>query len=265
MKRILTLALCGLPLLAYGQVSVKKTDGALPLDPTAPAWQAAKAAKVVLSPQVISVPNGGGTVKEVEVRGLHNGKEIAFAVSYGDTSANVAREVARFQDMAALMFPAAGADYKATSPFMGDPAHKAAIWLWRADFAGDLNGSSAQRLEEQYPNYSDFTNKNNETTTQKFRMNANKAKIPSEVEALTAAGFGTLTRDSAESVQGKSKLENGKRTVVFTRSLASTNATSVVFQPGTATGLNLAIWEGVAGERGSRKSVGMAWTEVTWE
>lgn len=254
-----------IPMLAQSQVFVKKTDGALPLDPAAPVWQTAKAAKVMLSPQVIAPPTGGGTVKEVEVRGLHNGKEIAFAVTYTDPSANLAREVGRFQDMAALMFPAAGVDYKATSPFMGDPAHKTAIWLWRADFAGDLSGASTKRLEEQYPNYSDFTNKNNETTTQKYRMNANKAKTPSEVEALTAAGFGTLTRDSAESVQGASKIEKGKRTVVFTRSLASTNTTSAVFQPGTSTGLNLAIWEGMAGERGSRKSVGMAWTEVVWE
>lgn len=258
--------LLAIPLLVRAAgVTVVPVKGALPLDPEADAWSAAPAHKAMLSPQMITAPAGGGAVKEVEIRSVHNGSEIAFRLSWADSADDAMRAIHRFQDAAAVMFPSRGTDFRKASPFMGGPGAKVAIWMWRSDFAADLDGSQARRLAEVYPAYADFYNPAYAGTVAKHALTAQGARKPTQVEALVAEGFGTLARDSAESVLGAVQRKDGRRAVVLARSFAPAGREGAEFKPGVATGLNVAVWQGSADDRGARKSVGMAWIDLAWD
>ncbi len=50
------------------------------------AFKQAKPLNIELKKQDRAVPHGGGSIKEVEVRGFHNGKTIFFRLSWDDAT-----------------------------------------------------------------------------------------------------------------------------------------------------------------------------------
>src|SRR6476646_4615339 len=84
---LLSLAHVSLVRAAGATITVGHIDAAIPTDPFAAVWANAPAADVPLSAQQIWQP-GGGSVAAVQVRALENGQQIAFLVSWEDSTKN---------------------------------------------------------------------------------------------------------------------------------------------------------------------------------
>src|SRR3989338_7962578 len=101
----------------------------VPDDPRHAAWDAAPKILVDLIPQRMTLPWGGGTVGQVEVRGLTNGKWVAFRLAWENPDADTTVGLRAHRDSCALMFLAEpGPDLP---PFtMGGPGLPVVVWQW---------------------------------------------------------------------------------------------------------------------------------------
>lgn len=75
---VISLAFLG-SLVAKAQavtITAKFVNQELIPDPTAPVWPTVQSITIALSPQQITKPFGGGSVKELQIRALHNGRLI---------------------------------------------------------------------------------------------------------------------------------------------------------------------------------------------
>ena len=77
----------------------------------------------------------------------------------------------------------------------------------------------------------------------------------SPVENLVAIGFGTLTPQPEQVVQGRGLWGDGKWHVVLRRSLKGSGKNEVSFAPGGVVPFALASWDGAQGDRNGRKMV----------
>lgn len=110
-------------------------------DPDGSVWSAAEVESVALAPTPLELQpslylakgsgRSFGRVTRVDVRALHNGRELAFHLEWEDANRDVAvgdNDV--FPDGAALLFPLRG---DAPLMTMGSPEKPVAAWHWRAD------------------------------------------------------------------------------------------------------------------------------------
>ncbi len=88
-------------------------------------WKRMPETKLTLTQQLISPPVGGGSVKQVAVRAMHDGEWLAIRLEWADATADRSVGVETFRDAAAVGFPLAESD-SPPSPFMGDPEHPVA-------------------------------------------------------------------------------------------------------------------------------------------
>ncbi len=267
MRRVWIVLLVVLPsLMAQAQavkLTVKFTDQELLPDPTAQIWNEVRPVTIALSPQQMTKPFGGGAIKELHVRALHNGRLIAFLVEWADPIQD--QELAqtdRFSDAVAVQFPV---DPKANpSPFMGDAQNAVNIWQWQAAWQRDIDEGGLADVDRTYPPYAsevpygiyvgrDVGNWRSQRDHQ------------TPVENLIAQGFGTLTHQELQHVLGKGMWENGRWRVVFVRALHTGLRGDASFEAGQKGFVNFAVWDGSSGERGASKSVSLNWHELTLE
>jgi len=224
-------------------------------------------------------PNGGGSVKEVEVRSFHNGKTIFFCVSWNDDSKNEwTIEHAQFRDAVGLMFPLETvkeiSPEKPFSPRMGDRGKPVNIWHWKADWERDLQADGGyEHMEDHYTNmWHDFDSDphpclfNKEVHDSADLMAGGIAagsllSIPRgrSVEDLNAVGFGTLTSQEHQDVNGIGIWKNGKWDVLIYRPLTTPDENDAQFVPGTSTFFNMAVWNGKEGDRNGQKNISTRW------
>jgi DMSO reductase family type II enzyme heme b subunit len=83
------------------------------------------------------------------------------------------------------------------------------------------------------------------------------APRPSAVENLNAAGVGTVTSQAREAqvVTGEGRWADGKWRVVMRRTLRTGNARDAQFEPGQATTVAFAVWDGAQRDRDGQKAV----------
>ena len=231
----------------------------VPTRPDDPAWGHAPEATIALLPQLISIPNGGGSVKEVSVRSLHDGEWLAVRLEWADATANRSVGVDSFRDAVAVGFPASETEVL-PAPFMGDVEHPVNIWQWSADLEADAAGRGS--FAERYPH------------TEGVWYFPQDADVSRDVEhwrgmdpvvEFIAVGWGTLERRPVRNVFGASVHQRGRWSVVLRRHLATGYPKDAPFRPGQATHLIVAVWDGGLGEVNGRKSVTMGWTPLTLE
>jgi len=281
---LLVLALTGV--LAFYKVPVASSqgvtlvaaqvEGELPLDPGSPAWQDTTAVVVPLSAQTVTKPILRQTrLQSVSARALHNGQQIAFLVEWEDETQNDTMvRVQDFRDAVALQFPQVSGQ-----PFfcMGMVGGNVNIWHWKADWQADL--AAWQDMEDLYPdmNVDQYPFAEGDMPSPADYQDvsyvpaaaaANLFAMPrlSPVEDLVAGGFGTLTSEPADgqNVQGNGIWENGRWGVVFSRTLASSEAEDVSFEPGQVYSVAFAAWDGANGERNGQKSTSQ-WVSLQLE
>ena len=91
-------------------LTAKATDATVPLDdPLASVWQTAEPLEIPLSEQNVTLPFGGGSIRTVTARALHDNDKIVFRLEWEDTTEDASSFTPEeFRDAAAIQFPAKG-------------------------------------------------------------------------------------------------------------------------------------------------------------
>jgi len=227
--------------------------------PVDDAWNEIPETTYTLTPQMITPPNGGGSVSKVSVRATHDGEEVAIRLQWSDSTADRGVGVDTFRDAAAIGFPT-GKPKAVPSPFMGDPEHPVVIWQWAADF--DANAEGKNRFGERYPHSDGVWIFPQDLSVRRQVRDWRGAK---PVIEYIARGFGTLAPRMDGTVEGISDYRRGKWTVVLRRTLASSKDEDAAFAPGETTRMIIAIWNGDKKEVNGRKSVTYAWIPARFD
>ncbi len=241
--------------------------------------------KIALQKQDKAFPNGGGSVCGAEVKAIHDGFTIYFQITWSDPTKDIRTiAVQDFKDAAALMFPLGAVEITPAdhfSPRMGDREKPVNIWHWKADWAEDLyDKNKLVGVEVQYPNLEDDFYSNpylsdhlHELITSSEMLSGgcaanNLLSQPARgrtVEDLNAEGFGTLTTQEHQDVNGYSQYKNGVWTVIMYRSLTTSDRDDVQFVPGGQSYFNVAIWNGSEKDRNGQKNISVQWHPITLE
>jgi DMSO reductase family type II enzyme heme b subunit len=240
-------------------VRARFVEGPLPDDPTDPQWTAALPVGVTLLAQQMATPMlDEATISEMQLRVLHNGREIGFRLEWPDDTVNDLEAMGQFRDSVAVQLPVRG---DGTTPVtMGGPGWPVHILHWKASWQRQL-ADGPRRVRDAFP-YA--VNK----TTPEQLMGEEAARVvypalyvgniaaarerQSPVEELVAEGFGTLTTHDQQRATGNGLLANGRWQVVLRMPMAGDDGQPAL-QPASSTLLALAAWDGGHGQRGARK------------
>jgi mono/diheme cytochrome c family protein len=212
--------------------------------------------------------------EEVTVRALHNGKEIALLLVWGDeTNDHTAMRPQDFRDAVAAEF-----SLTPNPPFfaMGEKGMPVNVWMWKSERQADLE-PAFQDLEKVYPNLGIDSYPNllkspvEQPSRRALTLESNKTFVTgwgagnivsdperkSPAEDLTAQGFGTLRARPRmdQKIDARGVYGAASYRVMFKRSMKSTGKDSVALVPGTSVPVAFAVWNGSAGDRDGKKSV----------
>jgi len=228
-----------------------------PIQPDQPwdeVWASAPSRHVPLSAQEVSPPFGGGGVRSLTVRAMHEDNRIFILLEWFDDDVDDAVDgVDLFSDAAAVQFPAVAGD---EPPYtMGSADHPVSIWQWKAVWQADIDqGFATSRYPDTavdtYPNADD-------PLYNPARYVGNQLADPahvSPIESLIAEGFGTLTFAEVQDVTGVGSWRNGTWRVLFIRSFDS-KGEMTTFAVDRDTAIAFAVWDGGAGNRNGQKSI----------
>jgi hypothetical protein len=236
--------------------------GELPTDPRDAAWETAPehVAKLLLQdlvePRLQKI-----STQEVRVRAFASAGEIALRLQWVDASANDLPGAGQFPDGCAVQVPQK-ASAVVPDPQMGQAGNGVAITFWRADWQAAVNGRG-DSIRDLYPNAAidhypfDAPSLEQGSAAQQelSRLyapaegagNRRGGRRASAVEDLVAEGPGTLSPQAQTLSRGSGARTADGWAVVIARpipdGLTSTSRSQMAF----------AVWEGGAGEAGSRK------------
>jgi DMSO reductase family type II enzyme heme b subunit len=138
---------------------------------------------------------------------------------------------------------------------MGDPEHPVAIWQWTADLEADALGRGA--FAKRYPHTQGVWYFPQDDSVRR-KVRAWRGSDP--VVEFVATGWGTLTLRESGEVRASSRHTGKGWRVLLRRRLATGNPEHAAFQPGDATQLIVAVWNGSKRDVNGRKSVTLGWT-----
>ena len=250
-------------------IDVVFTTAKVPLDVAnaATVFQRAPARTIPLIPQNFIKPFGGGTVKEVRIRALHDGKMVYIELSWVDPTRDAAPlRQTTFTDAVALQFPVQAGVLP--NPFMGDKEHPVNIWQWKAIWQEEL--VQARDLRRSYPAmavdyYYDVHLAKTAQDRQGFNAGAaagNLLSAPtrtSAAEDLVTWGFRTITTQPRQDVLGTGAWRDGRWTVILIRPLVTQDPADVQFRAGETNHVNFAVWDGSNRDRNGQKNVTLTW------
>ena len=213
------------------RIVVRYIGQEVPSDPRARLWGKIAPVRIPLKAQTLSPPYGGGSIKAVTLRAIHNGRQVAFLLEWVDPTRDVRMDgLDSFRDAAALMFPLDSRNPPQPimgQRYMGESSALVNIWQFKADW--------------------------------------NEEGRSSPVEDLNAAGPGTLTTQDRQDVSGKGVHRSGRWKVIFLRSLRTDDEDDARFWPGLKTWVNVAVWDGSHKDHAGQKSVSEIWHRLTFE
>ncbi len=228
-------------------------NGDLPLDPGSKIWNDTPVLIMPLSGQVVAFPKWPDPgVKAIEVRSMNNGKEVAFMLTWMDSTKNDKVTMEKFRDGVAIQFPV-----KSETPFfcMGQADNYSNIWHWKADWQTDIDKIKAERegADKEGPKSGDV---------RRFELIPNRI---TPVEDLIGGGFSTLTTKKIQAeISGNGLWEDGVWRVVFKRSMFTTGTYDVQLNPGRVETTAFAVWDGERKERDGMKAVS-SWVQMLIE
>lgn len=243
-------------------------------EPEAAYWHAAPPEMVSLLAQPMVLPRPKTTTTPVlEVRSVHNDNWIAFRLRWHDTEPSSAGRLGEYSDAVAVQFPVLD---KATPPpvFMGAPGDPVHIFHWRAQYQHDKEQGKPD-MRQLYPNlnvdiypmeYPDWGTLASASEQARDSFSPGKALGNPQsyqktgVDEILAEGFSTSAVFEAYDANATGRWHNGEWVVVITRPLTREGGSTL--RAGKETFVGFAVWQGGAGEVGSRKSVTMMWTPL---
>jgi complex iron-sulfur molybdoenzyme family reductase subunit gamma len=198
------------------------------LDVAAPAWSAARAHAIALSPTplgmlaevspYLSRVTGHGELRALELRGLHNGESLSLQLGWDDPTPDVAlSDLTDFVDAAAVMFPLAEGANPLT---MGASEQPVNMWYWKADQSAPFD--------------------------------------------VIARGYATSQRRpaAASGLRARGAHSSGRWQLVLQRPLSAPDEDHVVLRPGAPLDLAFALWQGSNAERAGQKSATPSFTSA---
>ncbi|MBF0338906.1 MAG: hypothetical protein HQL05_13890 [Nitrospirae bacterium] len=203
------------------------------------------------------VLNMSKKVPGLMAKAIHNGKTIAFQLTWDDGTVDVESAIDTFRDSVALMFPGMNKGGLNPSPLMGAKAEQINIWQWRADWQAEKDGNRPMNRQPQ----TEGVHVGMSDSILKAQLPGRPSPDATMIEYV-AEGFGTLTRQKQQNAIAKGKHNNGKWTVVFVRDMKSQDASDASFSPGRQTYVNFALWSGSEKEFDGMKSIAIVWTPV---
>jgi hypothetical protein len=236
-------------------------------DPEAAYWNDVAAGQVALTSQAMVTPRSAKTMTEaIEVAAAHDGKYIAFRLSWPDRDKSEAGRLGEYSDAAAIQF--AVKDVATTPVMMGAPDQPVHIFHWRAQYQRDAE-QGKPTMAQLYPNMSvdmypmEFKEAKGGTPEQQEQFSPGRAEGNPQsyektgVDEIVAEGISTSAVQEGQSGAAKAVWKDGWWTLVITRPLAVEGGS--VLQAGAETGVAFAVWQGGEQEVGSRKSIMMSW------
>lgn len=217
-------------------------------------WEKAAPFRANLTQQNIILPNGGGSVRSVTVRALHNGTKVTFLLQWSDNTKDLENGLDTFKDAVAMAFPIKMSDTQ-PSPFMGDESNPVNIWQWRSDWQAEIDGN--RNLSKRQPLTAGVWISPLDKQVLKKRYPGGSPTAP--VMEFIAKGYGTLTKQNQQDVKGRGEHKNGKWSVVFERDLNRTEEADAIFVPGKKTLINFAVWNGSKNDVDGKKSISLFW------
>ncbi|MCC6682645.1 MAG: hypothetical protein IT445_17230 [Phycisphaeraceae bacterium] len=237
-------------------------------DPFDPRWDAAVSVMIPVQAQNVTEPMlSNVTIREVELRALHDGQTIAWRVAWDAEQPADRVESAQFSDGVALQFPLVE-----DAPFMmGAVGQPVRILHWKAVWQHDVDHGFAD-VQDLYPNmWYDlywFTEGDRPYTVngafddpraapwfiaqQAGNPMANLDRsVP--VEEAVAEGFGSLTTLPESHARARGAWRSGRWAVTFFRPIGLGDELSQLLAPGRTTSVALAVWNGSDQNVGARK------------
>ncbi len=265
-------------LVAFSQELVsKRVKGDLPTDPFAGVWKKAKAVTVSLSGQAVTKPVViEAPIKEITVKSINNGKEIAFLLIWEDKTEDRFHLINKFSDAVAVQIP-----YRPSTDVpitMGAHNQRVLILHWAA-FRQENIDNGYSDVSKIHPNYAydwyphakppykypeDWANQyalayiGGEKV---FRKNTFKTPV----REVVAEGYGSSTWKDVQGAEGKGVYKNGKWYVVIKREFVEESTSNPDWGPGKTTYVTFAVWDGSSGHRGARKVLSYQWIKLRIE
>jgi hypothetical protein len=248
---IATLIQIKIPIVS-SQASILKSkivDMDLPLDPGSKLWSESLPLVMPLSGQVVAFPKWpDAAIKSIEIRSINNGKEIAFMLTWKDSTKNDKLTPEKFRDGAAIQFPIGP-----ETPFfcMGQADNFSNIWHWKADWQTDIDRMKAEIEDAKKGPKSD--------SIIRFELIPKRA---TPIEDLIGGGFSTLTTKTVQAeIMGNGIWEDDTWKVIFKRSLLTAGEYDVQLNPGRIKTISFAVWDGENKERNGMKAVS-TWVQL---
>jgi mono/diheme cytochrome c family protein len=249
-------------------VTARRVSGPLPEAIPESVWAAVPPARVVVSPlwwRNYAEP-------ELAVRAVHDGRALAFRLSWRDDTRNDhIGKPEEFEDMAAVQLFAGPAE-----PFLGMGAEGSQLdlWLWRSSWQRPP-GATYESLLDDYPFESavyqgrvkagDRPPPNFATARAAGNPHAH-ADAAQSASSLTAKGFGSTTfrPKASQAVAARSDYKEGRWTVELRRPLAVGPDGGITLAPGGRGSVAFALWDGAARDRNGQKLVSV-WHDLKLE
>jgi hypothetical protein len=253
-------------------------ESALPVgNPLAKEWDTAPALDVSLIPQAGVAPALSTlTIASVRVQSFNDGKTIAFRLLWDDkTASQFATRASEFRDAAAIQFPLT---QDLPNFCMGAAGQMVNVWHWKADWQSDID-KGFRDVVDAYPNFwldyyplvtgtppyrapKDFSGDAKVYLVGLSAGNplSNETRT-TPVEDLNSTGFGTLTSQANQDVQGRGVWKDGKWYVVFSRALSNADKSDIQLKPSQTTAVAFAVWDGAENQVGARKQLS-TWTTM---
>lgn len=283
------LTLLAVPLMAtalsigsavYGQagqglIAEKTSHNLFHLKPSDGAWKKAPLQSVDLMAQPMALPRPKLTLTEkMAVQVLHNGKSIAFRLSWKDPEKSAAGRLGLFSDAVALEFPVKLSEGQPPSPFMGEPDKPVHIFHWRAQYQKDKEMGRHPTMVDLYPNMSvdaypmefkdEAAPQGSESQRRMFAPGQAagnpQSYVKTGVDEIFAEGFGSSSLAPEIEAESEAEWKNSEWSVVITRPLKTTLGSEL--KVGGKNFVCFAVWQGGKREVGSRKSVTLMWVEL---
>ncbi len=242
-------------------------------DPSSPLWDAGEQARIEMDGQVFSMPmRQKPFVDSVKVRSVNDGDVIGFLLEWAvPVSRNSTVLCDRFRDGCAVLL--APPDAPEGVRMMGAPNMAVTIMQWKSDWQRDVD-KGYQGVESAFPNlafdyYPPLTpGESNVKGADGYFAKGVTQWLPgfaagnplvkmerlSPVEKLHAKGFGTAQTLPTQDGDGRGVWADGVWKVVIARPLDSVNEDEVKVEPGETHGMAVAVWAGMAKDRGGQKS-----------
>ena len=258
----------GGPVINTQQVVATRITQDLPReDPNSPLWDKVSEHPARLMLQDVAEPKlTQPGVELVRVRAMHNGSWVVFRLDWDDTTKNLIPEPGVGSDAAAIQFPEQpGAEVPNAA--MGDKGKGVRIWYWKALWQDDIERAQqggVDRIAALHP----------EGTTDHYPYNANpaaKAEMEtryaparaagnpiavrpdgSPVQVMMAEGFGNVSPAPIQEAAGKGLWDKGRWLLTISRPVSPGQGMDTL-EPGRRCYVAFAVWDGAAGNTGSRK------------